>query len=145
MVEVKSKWKCLSNFRRHGSGYIQLEWYTVQLLKLPPSTFNLLTITSVPFTLPLFRNLLNCPYFRYGRLQASKALNHSKSVGLDDISGFVRKGCSGLFIPILKRMFNLSLPQQCFPVVRKEAVIVPIFETGNHAAVSKHRPFFLNN
>jgi hypothetical protein len=38
-----------------------------------------------------------------------KRLTLSKSVGLDDIPGFVIKGCSDIFIPILRHIFNLSL------------------------------------
>jgi hypothetical protein len=38
-----------------------------------------------------------------------KKVKPSKSVGLDDNPGFVIKGCSGIFIPILRHVFNLSL------------------------------------
>jgi hypothetical protein len=41
--------------------------------------------------------------------KAIKRLKPSKSVGLDDIPGFIIKGCSAIFIPILKHIFNLSL------------------------------------
>jgi hypothetical protein len=75
-----------------------------------------------------------------------KRLKPSKSVELDDIPGFVIKGCSVIFIPILKHIFNLSLTQQYCPAVWKKAAVVPIFKRGNHAAVSNYRPIsFLSN
>jgi hypothetical protein len=40
---------------------------------------------------------------------AIKRLRPSKSVGLDGIPSFVRKGCSDMFVPVLKFVFNLSL------------------------------------
>jgi hypothetical protein len=69
----------------------------------------------------------------------------SKSVGLD-IPGFVIKGCSAVFIRILRRIFNLSLTQQHFPTAWKEAPLVPVFKRANHAAASNCRPIsILNN
>jgi hypothetical protein len=41
--------------------------------------------------------------------KAIKTLKLSKSVGLDDITGFILKGSSAIFIPILRHIFNLSL------------------------------------
>jgi hypothetical protein len=46
--------------------------------------------------------------------KAIKRLKPSKSVGLD-IPGFIIKGCSAIFMPILRHIFNLSLTQQYFP------------------------------
>jgi hypothetical protein len=63
--------------------------------------------------------------------KAIKRLKPSKSVGLDDISRFVIKGCSAIFIPILRHIFNLCLTQQNFPTVWKETAIVPVFKRGN--------------
>jgi hypothetical protein len=78
--------------------------------------------------------------------EAIKRLKPSKSVGLNDIAGFVIKGCSAVFIPILRHIFNLSLTQQHFPTVWKEAAIVPVFKRGNHAPASNYRPIsILNN
>jgi hypothetical protein len=41
--------------------------------------------------------------------KAIKKLKPSKSVGLDNIAGVVKKGCSVIFIPLLKHILNLSL------------------------------------
>jgi hypothetical protein len=43
--------------------------------------------------------------------KAIKRLKPSKSVGLDDIPVFAIKGCSAIFIHILRHIFNLSLTQ----------------------------------
>jgi hypothetical protein len=69
-----------------------------------------------------------------------------KSVGPDDIPGFIIKGCSAILVPVLRHIFNLSLSQQHFPTAWKEATIVPVFKRGNPACVSNYRPItFLNN
>jgi hypothetical protein len=50
------------------------------------------------------------------------------------------KGCSVIFIPILRHIFNLSLTQQYLPTVWKEAAIVPMFERGSYASVNSCSP-----
>jgi hypothetical protein len=78
--------------------------------------------------------------------KAIKRLKPSKTVGLDDIPGFVIKRCSVIFIPTLRHIFNLSLTQQHFPTVWKEAAIVLVFKSGNRASASNYRPIsILNN
>jgi hypothetical protein len=69
----------------------------------------------------------------------------SKSVALDDIPGFTIKGCSGIFIPILRHIFNLSLTRQYFLAAWKETAIAPVFKRGNHAAVSNYRSISIFN
>jgi hypothetical protein len=49
-------------------------------------------------------------------------------MGLDDIPAFVIQGCSEIFIPILIFIFKLSLSQQQFPTLWKQAAIVPVFK-----------------
>jgi hypothetical protein len=58
--------------------------------------------------------------------KALRRLQPSKSVGLHDIPSFVIKGCSEIFVPILKHIFILSLTQHYFPTVRKQAAVVPV-------------------
>jgi hypothetical protein len=55
--------------------------------------------------------------------KAIRRLKPSKSVGLDDIPGFIIKGCSSIFIPILRHIFNLSLTQHYFPSAWKETIM----------------------
>jgi hypothetical protein len=38
------------------------------------------------------------------------------------------KGCSDVFVPVLKHIFNLSLSQQYFPTLWKEAAIIPVLK-----------------
>jgi hypothetical protein len=61
-------------------------------------------------------------------------------VGLYDIPGFIIKGCSAIFIPILRHILNSSLTQQCFPAAWKETAVVPVFKRGSHATMSNYRP-----
>jgi hypothetical protein len=71
---------------------------------------------------------------------AIKRLRPSKSVGLDGIPCFVIKGCSEMFVPVLRFIFNLSLSQNTFPNVWKQAAIVPVFKKGKTSSVGNYRP-----
>jgi hypothetical protein len=41
--------------------------------------------------------------------KAIKRLGPSKSVGVDDTPSFIINGCTDIFVPVLKHIFNLSL------------------------------------
>jgi hypothetical protein len=71
-------------------------------------------------------------------LKAIERLKPSKSVGLDRIPGFVIKGYSNIFVPILKHIINLSLSHQCFPALWKQAAVVTIFKKGNSSSVNNY-------
>jgi hypothetical protein len=75
--------------------------------------------------------------------KAIKRLRPSKSVGVDDIPGFIFKGCTDICVPILKHNFNLSLSQQYFPTLWKQAAIVPVLKIGKSTSVSNYRPISL--
>jgi arginine decarboxylase-like protein len=59
---------------------------------------------------------------------AIKRLRPTKSVGLDGIPSFIIKGCSNIFVPVFKFMFNLSLFQNVFPNLWKQAAIIPVLK-----------------
>jgi hypothetical protein len=63
-------------------------------------------------------------------------LKPSKSVGLDNIPGFVIKGCSDILVPVLKHIFNLSVSQQRFLALGKQAAVVPIYKKGNQSTTT---------
>jgi hypothetical protein len=67
--------------------------------------------------------------------KAIKTLKPSKSVGLDDIPGFIIKGSSAIFI----------LTQQYIPAAWKKAAVVPVFKRGNHAATRNYRRMSIIN
>jgi hypothetical protein len=75
--------------------------------------------------------------------KAIKRLRPSKSVGVDDIPGFIIKGCTDIFVPILKHIFNLSLSQHYFPSLWKQAAIVPVLKKGKSTSVSNYTPISL--
>jgi hypothetical protein len=60
--------------------------------------------------------------------KAIKLLRPSKSVEVDDIPGFEIKGCTDIFLPVLKYIFNLSLSQQYFPTLWKLVAIVLVLK-----------------
>jgi hypothetical protein len=79
-------------------------------------------------------------------LKAIKRLKPYQSVGHTDTPGFIIKGCFGILVPVLRYIFNLNLTQQQFPSIWKEAAILPVFKSGDHASVSNYRPIsILNN
>jgi hypothetical protein len=77
--------------------------------------------------------------------KALRRLRSSKSVRLDDIPSFVTKGCSEIFVPVLKHIFNLILTKHYFPTVWKQAAVVPVFKKGNTASVNNYQPISILN
>jgi hypothetical protein len=67
------------------------------------------------------------------------------SVGPDGTPSFIIKGCSTIFAPLLKYIFDLSLSQEHFPAQWKKAVIVPILKKGDSSFVRNYRPISLLN
>jgi hypothetical protein len=61
---------------------------------------------------------------------AIKRLRPCKSVEVDDILGFIIKGCTDIFVPVLKHIFNLSLFWQHFPLLWKQAAISSVLKKG---------------
>lgn len=61
---------------------------------------------------------------------AIKKLKPNKSKGTDGIPNFIIKGCSNILIPVLTFIFNLSLLTGTYPMLWKEASIIPIFKNG---------------
>jgi hypothetical protein len=57
---------------------------------------------------------------------AIRRLRPSKSVGLDGIPSFVIKDCCKIYVSVLRLIFNLSLFQNTFPNLWKQAAIVPV-------------------
>jgi hypothetical protein len=58
--------------------------------------------------------------------KAIKRFKPSKFVGVDDIPGFIIKGCTDIFVSVLRHIFNLSLSQQYFLTLWTQAAIVPV-------------------
>jgi hypothetical protein len=59
-----------------------------------------------------------------------------RNVGPDEISNFIIKGCFEIFTCLLSHIFNLSLVTESFPLLWKQAVVVPIFTKDNSAVVA---------
>lgn len=73
-----------------------------------------------------------------------KCTRPSKSVGVD-IPGLIIKDSTDIFVSVLKHIFNLSLSQQYFPTLWKEAAIVPVLKKSKRTSVSNYRPISLLN
>jgi hypothetical protein len=87
----------------------------VQLLTLLPTTFayNIHCPVESP---PLSQSSEFLPLalvYHEDVLKAIKCLKPTKSVGFNDTPGYIIKGCSGIFVLVLRYIFNLSLTQQC--------------------------------
>jgi hypothetical protein len=72
-------------------------------------------------------------------------LRPSNSDGLDDIPGLVIKGYSDNFAPVLKHISNLSLSQQYFPTLWKQAAAARTFKRGYDASVNNINPVYIRN
>jgi hypothetical protein len=110
----------------------------VQFVDASAKHFQSLYINHWPMIFPLLQQsheFLSLVSISDGDIcKAIKRLKPFKSVGLDDISGIVIKGCSDIFIPIHKHILNLIQAPSYFPASRwKEIAIVP---RGNLAAMS---------
>jgi hypothetical protein len=86
-------------------------------------------------------NLHLAPVFNSDIRNAIKRLRPSKSVGLDGIPSFVKKGCCEILYLFLGFFFNLSLSQNIFPNLWKQADIIPFFKKGKTSSVVNYRPF----
>jgi hypothetical protein len=144
----------MSNFRKHKSGFIQLNVDGTHLIvptavayafakhfqsfysKCCSKDFPAAPHLSESFPLLLFLMQMSAKPSRLKLL---------KYVGLDHIPGFTIKGYSGLIIPILRHIFNLSLTQQYFLAAWKEAAVVPVLKRCSHAPVNNYRPIYIFN
>jgi hypothetical protein len=60
-------------------------------------------------------------------------LHPSKSGGFDGIPAFIINSFAHILIPVFKFIFNLRLSQQIFPILWKQAAVVPVFKEGKAA------------
>lgn len=72
--------------------------------------------------------------------KARRPLKRSKSAGLDNITGFVIKGCSDIAVSVLKHVFNLSLSQGYFRTRWKQAAVVSVFEKTIEPLIATEDP-----
>jgi hypothetical protein len=145
----------VASFRKRSSTYIRLEVdgkhvvepgeVAYESSKHFQSVYNNHCF-QVPSTISSSSDLLTlAPVSDSGVFKALKRLRPSKSTGVDDIPGFIIKGCTDIFVPLLKHIFNLSLAQQYFPTQWTQAAIVPVYKKGNSASVNNYRPISLLN
>jgi hypothetical protein len=136
--QPKQFWKYVASYRKINFISIQLEvdgTHLAEPYKVSDAfTKHFQTVYNTPCT-GVFPSLLQyseflslAPISELDICRALRCLRPSKSVGLDDIPSFVMKGCSEIFVPVLKDIFNLSLTQNYFPTVWKQAAVVPVFK-----------------
>jgi hypothetical protein len=85
------------------------------------------------------------PKFGVDILKAIKSLIPSKSVTFRGIPGFITKGSSTIFEPLLEYVCDLNLSPEHFPTQREKAVIVPIFKKGSSSPVRNYTLISLLN
>ncbi|PNF20051.1 hypothetical protein B7P43_G05268 [Cryptotermes secundus] len=119
--QPKQFWKYVASFRKRNSNSIQLEVDGKHLIEPNDVAdefskhFQTVYHNPGPIVFPI---LLSSSEFLplasvsdSDVIKAIKRLRPSKSVGVDDIPGFIIKGYTDIFVPILKHIFNLSLSQ----------------------------------
>ncbi|PNF33582.1 hypothetical protein B7P43_G14684 [Cryptotermes secundus] len=123
--QPKQFWKYVASFKKRNPNSIQLEVDGKHLIKPNDIDDEFSKHFQAVYHNPgpiVFPNLLSSSEFlplaslsESDVMKAIKRLRPSKSVGVDDIPGFIIKGCTDIFVPILKHIFNLSLSQHYLP------------------------------
>ena len=67
----------------------------------------------------------------------------SKSTGIKAILIKYIKLAVSFLIPILSKLFNVSIKQGSFPTVFKTAEVFPVFKSGLKQSLNNYRPIFL--
>jgi hypothetical protein len=117
--QSKQFWKYVASFRKRNSNSIQLEVDGKHLIQphviADEFSKHSQSVNNNPCPV-VFPTLLSSSEFLTlasvsdsDVIKAIKRLRPSKSVGLDDIPGFIIKDCTDIFVPILKHIFILSL------------------------------------
>ena len=70
-------------------------------------------------------------------------INTSKSSGIENISSFIIKEVFTVLIAEVTHLFNLSVECSTFPMVWKDALVIPIPKAGNLSMVQNYRPISL--
>jgi hypothetical protein len=136
----------VASFRKINSNSIQLEVYGKHLIKPNDvadklskhfqSVYSNPCPNVLPTPLSSSEILHLVPVSDSDVLKAIKLLRPSTSVGVDDVPGFIIKGCTDIFVLILKHIFNLNLSQQFLPTLWNQAAIVLVLKKGKSTSVS---------
>lgn len=70
-------------------------------------------------------------------------LRAESAPGIDLISAHLLIKCQDYLAKPLTHICNLSISQGVFPSALKHAIVIPIYKSGNHAAMSNYRPISL--
>jgi hypothetical protein len=131
-------WKYVSAFLKNNSTSIQL-CFDGTYIDDPDETAELLKLLLSTSTQPrhIWPSLGLCQFSSASLLLVSvnalgiqKAIK-TKFVGLHNILGFIIKGCSTLWVSVLKYTFNFTVSQEHFPTQWMQAVIVPVYKIGS--------------
>jgi hypothetical protein len=117
-------WKYILQFRKKNSDLIHLEINGIlinkprEIAEAFSKHFRSVNSSSCPGTFPFINQSTDVLSLAHiSNLDVHNAINRrrpTKSVGLDGIPSFVINGCSEIFVPLLKFIFNLSLSQNNF-------------------------------
>jgi hypothetical protein len=118
-LQPKQLWKYVASFRKRNSNSIQLEVDGKHLIKPNDVAdefskhFQSVYDNPCPFVFPALLSsseyLTSTSVSDSDVIKAIKRLRPYTSLGHHDIGVFIIKGCTDIFIPILKHTYNLSL------------------------------------
>jgi hypothetical protein len=138
--QPKQFWKYVISFKKINSNYlIKRNDVADEFAKHFQSVYNSSYLIVFPALLPSSEDLSLALVSDSDVIKAIERTRPSKAAGVDDIPAFIIKGCTDIFVPILKHIFKLSLSQQHFPTLWKQAAIVPVLKKGNCTSVSNYR------
>ena len=78
-------------------------------------------------------------------IDALKTLKVYKASGPDGISPRMLKHTALFISPVLAKLFNLSLQTSYFPLIWKQANVIPVFKKGNPNLTSNYGPVSLSS
>jgi hypothetical protein len=146
--QPKQFWKYVASFRKRNSYSIQLEVDGKHIINPDDvaeefanhfqSVYNGHCPTALPVLHQYPEVLPLASVSDSDVIKAIRRLRPTKSAGLDDIPGFIIKGCTDILVPILRHIFNLSLSEHCFPTLWKQTAIIPVFKKGKSTSVSNY-------
>lgn len=93
----------------------------------------------------LHRSLNRLDIFEHDIVLIISKMKNKLSSGLDGINIVTIKNNVDLFAPILWDLFNKSLVEGVFPTAFKQALVVPVFKSGDVTSMSSYRPISLIN
>ncbi|XP_075150870.1 uncharacterized protein LOC142224978 [Haematobia irritans] len=92
-----------------------------------------------PYRIRTFDTIPNIWFTSDEVLSALCSLKLDFSPGTDGVPSAVLRNCASVLCIPLTNLFNYSLSSGCFPTLRKESYIIPLYKKGNRTEIENYR------